>query len=65
MWTRKEAYLKGLGVGLSEDPAADYVGSGPVPARMPGWSLSDVRVPEGHCAALALQYLPLQDPPHT
>lgn len=65
VWTRKEAYLKGLGVGLSEDPAADYVGSGPAPARMPGWSLADVRVPEGHCAALALQHLPLQDPPHT
>ncbi|MCP3759334.1 4'-phosphopantetheinyl transferase superfamily protein [Streptomyces sp. TBY4] len=54
VWTRKEAYLKGLGVGLSENPAADYVGSGTVPARLPGWSLSDVLVPAGHCAALAL-----------
>lgn len=58
VWTRKEAYLKGLGVGLSEDPAADYVGTGPVPARMPGWSLADVTVPEGHCAALALRLPP-------
>ncbi|MCX4696232.1 4'-phosphopantetheinyl transferase superfamily protein [Streptomyces sp. NBC_01408] len=55
VWTRKEAYLKGLGVGLSEDPAADYVGSGPAPARLPGWNLTDVRVPDGHCGAVALQ----------
>ncbi|MER7763038.1 4'-phosphopantetheinyl transferase superfamily protein [Streptomyces sp. NPDC097619] len=54
VWTRKEAYLKGLGIGLSADPAADYVGSGPVPAAVPGWSLLDVSVPEGHCAAVAL-----------
>ncbi|MFJ7204377.1 4'-phosphopantetheinyl transferase family protein [Streptomyces sp. NPDC098789] len=55
VWTRKEAYLKGLGVGLSEDPAADYVGSGPVPARLADWALTDVLVPEGHCAAVALR----------
>ncbi|MFI5620494.1 4'-phosphopantetheinyl transferase family protein [Streptomyces sp. NPDC051567] len=55
VWTRKEAYLKGLGIGLSENPAAEYVGSGPVPARLPGWSLTDVRVPEGHRAAVALR----------
>ncbi|WP_327250880.1 4'-phosphopantetheinyl transferase family protein [Streptomyces sp. NBC_01244] len=54
VWTRKEAYLKGLGVGLSENPAADYVGSGAAPARLPGWTLTDVLVPAGHCAALAL-----------
>ncbi|MFC4036167.1 4'-phosphopantetheinyl transferase family protein [Streptomyces polygonati] len=57
VWTRKEAYLKGRGVGLSADPAADYVGSGPRAAPLPDWSLTDVRVPDGHCAAVAV-YVP-------
>lgn len=57
VWTRKEAYLKGTGVGLSADPAADYVGAGPVPASPPGWSLSDVLAPRGHHAAVALARL--------
>lgn len=55
VWTRKEAYLKGLGVGLSGDPAADYVGSGPRPSDPPDWKVSDVRAPRGHCAAVALR----------
>jgi 4'-phosphopantetheinyl transferase len=55
VWTRKEAYLKGCGVGLSDNPAADYVGSGPVPTAPDGWTLTDVLVPEGHCAAVAIR----------
>ncbi|MBY8882692.1 4'-phosphopantetheinyl transferase superfamily protein [Streptomyces sp. PLK6-54] len=62
VWTRKEAYLKGRGIGLAEDPAADYVGSGAVPAALPGgWSLTDVLVPPGHWGAVAVQ-LPSRSP---
>ncbi|MFE4054017.1 4'-phosphopantetheinyl transferase family protein [Streptomyces sp. YIM B13518] len=56
LWTRKEAYLKGLGTGLGRDPAADYVGSegpdGPHPPT--GWSLLDVPVDRGYAAAVAV-----------
>ncbi|MFD0382159.1 4'-phosphopantetheinyl transferase family protein [Streptomyces stramineus] len=53
-WTRKEAYLKGTGTGLSEDPAVTYVGTGTVPASPAGWALSDVPVGAGYAAAVAL-----------
>ena len=38
LWTRKEAYLKGLGTGLRRDLSADYLGgrdAGPGPASRP------------------------------
>lgn len=54
-WTRKEAYLKGTGTGLGEDPSVTYVGSLAVPAEVPGWSIGDVEVPEGHAAAVAVR----------
>ncbi|MCF6522332.1 4'-phosphopantetheinyl transferase superfamily protein [Streptomyces sp. JJ36] len=53
-WVRKEAYLKGVGIGLGEDPAVSYVGTGAVPASLPGWSLADVPVPRGYAAACAV-----------
>jgi 4'-phosphopantetheinyl transferase len=53
-WTRKEAYLKGTGAGLGEDPSVTYVGSLAVPARVPGWTLVDAAVPDGYAAAVAV-----------
>lgn len=56
LWTRKEAYLKGLGTGLRRDLAADYLGGRPdSPARPPGWSVTDVPGPPGHAAAAAVR----------
>ncbi|MFI1393985.1 4'-phosphopantetheinyl transferase family protein [Streptomyces sp. NPDC020681] len=55
-WARKEAYLKGIGTGLSRDPALDYVGTGALSGRGPqGWVLGDVVVPEGYAGAFAIQ----------
>lgn len=56
VWTRKEAYLKGTGVGLGADPSAEYVGSGPVPSAPSGWLTTDVTVPAGHRAAVAVEW---------
>ncbi|MGY0491001.1 4'-phosphopantetheinyl transferase family protein [Streptomyces sp. WG-D5] len=54
-WVRKEAYLKGLGTGLSRGTEHDYVGTRPgSPGAPDGWSLYDVPVPHGYTAAVAL-----------
>ncbi|MCZ4121817.1 4'-phosphopantetheinyl transferase family protein [Streptomyces sp. H39-S7] len=54
-WVRKEAYLKGLGIGLGREPSLDYVGTGVAPAAGPaGWSLADVAVGENRAAAVAV-----------
>ncbi|MFJ1596413.1 4'-phosphopantetheinyl transferase family protein [Streptomyces sp. NPDC088261] len=57
LWTRKEAYLKGLGTGLGRDPALDYVGSGGPQGPYPpsGWTLLDVPVDRGYAAAIAVR----------
>ncbi|MEU0843156.1 4'-phosphopantetheinyl transferase superfamily protein [Streptomyces sp. NPDC005962] len=54
-WTRKEAYLKGIGTGLSQDPAKDYVGTGREPVPVGPWALIDVPVESGYAAAMALR----------
>lgn len=54
-WTRTEAYLKGLGIGLGREPQADYLGTGTEPLRViQGWRIYDVDVPEGYAAAVAV-----------
>lgn len=54
LWTRKEAYLKGLGTGLRHDLAADYLGARHE-ARPAGWSVADLPGPPGHAAAAAVR----------
>ena len=54
-WSRTEAYLKGLGIGLGRDPHLDYLGSDQAAGRTVGpWSVIDVVAPEGYGAAVAL-----------
>lgn len=65
-WTRKEAFLKGKGVGLLQDPAAPRVTLLPgEPAALPdvcsvsreteGWTLFDLPAAPGYSASLAVQ----------
>jgi len=62
LWTRKEAYLKGLGSGLGRDTKLDYVGD-----RQPGpegWTLADTPAPPGFAAAIALRAATLRFAEH-
>nr|WP_155073815.1 4'-phosphopantetheinyl transferase superfamily protein [Streptomyces taklimakanensis] len=54
IWTRKEAYLKALGTGLSRDPALDYLGTDPG-RRPPGWTVLDVPCGPRHNAAVVVR----------
>ncbi|GAB1338463.1 hypothetical protein ACE1SV_50530 [Streptomyces sp. E-15] len=57
VWTRKEAYLKGLGTGLHRPPGADYLGADP--ARHPdGWTVTGIPCDPGHAAAAAVRGAP-------
>ncbi|MEU0304224.1 4'-phosphopantetheinyl transferase superfamily protein [Streptomyces sp. NPDC006175] len=52
LWTRKEAYLKGIGTGLSRGLSADYLGT--ERTRHPrGWAVRDLPCDPGHVAAVA------------
>lgn len=55
VWVRKEAYLKGLGIGLTRGLDRDYLGTGQDGCTQPdGWTVRDVRVDGGYCAAIAI-----------
>lgn len=54
-WSRTEAYLKGIGIGLGRDPHLDYLGTDDAAGRTIGrWAVRDVVVPEGYGAAVAV-----------
>lgn len=53
-WTRTEAYLKGLGIGLARPPSLDHLGTDPEPVRHIGeWEVHDVAVSDGFVGAVA------------
>ncbi|MEW2488372.1 4'-phosphopantetheinyl transferase superfamily protein [Streptomyces sp. NPDC048411] len=55
-WVREEAYLKGLGTGLTRGLSTDYVGTGAAPAEgLPGWTIADVTMDESRTAAIAIR----------
>ncbi|MGW1773270.1 4'-phosphopantetheinyl transferase family protein [Streptomyces sp. NPDC002104] len=54
-WSRKEAYLKGVGIGLGGNPALAYVGTGAAPSAPPGWTVADVPAFPGYVAARAVR----------
>jgi 4'-phosphopantetheinyl transferase len=55
LWTRKEAYLKGIGIGVAHDLDADYLGTRQHRASPHGWTVLDVPVAAGHAAAAAIK----------
>ncbi|AUG78965.1 phosphopantheine-transferase PgaX [Kitasatospora sp. MMS16-BH015] len=54
LWTRKEAYLKALGTGLSRPLDLDYLGRD-LTRRPAGWSLLDLPCGPAHSAAAAVR----------
>ena len=55
LWTRKEAYLKGIGTGIAHDLDADCLGTRQHGALPHGWTVLDVPVASGYAAAAAIK----------
>ncbi len=53
-WTQKEAVLKGRGTGLTGPPREPETVIGQHTGQVAGWQISDLPVPEGWVATLAL-----------
>ncbi|MFD7834760.1 4'-phosphopantetheinyl transferase family protein [Streptomyces sp. NPDC059761] len=55
IWVRKEAYFKGLGIGLARGLQRDWLGADPAGSLQPdGWRIHDVEVGDGLSAAVAV-----------
>jgi len=54
IWARKEAYLKGVGVGIAAGLSSAYLGAGQTTSRPLGWMVLDIPAPAGYAAAAAL-----------
>lgn len=61
-WARKEAYLKAIGLGVSNGIAEPIVGTGANPRRVRGWHILDIPVDEGYFAAVAIGRNGCRDP---
>ncbi|MEZ5127709.1 MAG: 4'-phosphopantetheinyl transferase superfamily protein [Micropruina glycogenica] len=52
-WTRHEAHLKALGIGLGREPSLDHLGAGQQPVGSPaGFALRDLPTPAGFHGAV-------------
>ena len=52
-WTRHEAHLKALGIGLGREPSLDHLGAGQQPVGSPaGFALRDLPIPAGFHGAV-------------
>ncbi|MFH8572679.1 4'-phosphopantetheinyl transferase family protein [Streptomyces sp. NPDC017993] len=55
IWTRKEAYLKGIGAGLGRELNADYLGTRRIRPTPEGWTVINFSTDAVHAAAVAVK----------
>ena len=58
IWARKEAYLKGIGIGITADLAADCLGAAEQATTLPGWTVISLPIAAGYAAAVAIAQAP-------